>query len=184
LELTMPEITRPEQGHEVYEILQTVLETWHPELVDAGVTIGVQFASPGEDDDSGKSAVILHGYECAAVFRITPYRWRVRGVEDAVIEIDGNTWKSLTAEERTALIDHEVTHCELVRDREGVLKADKAGRPKLRCRLHDVVIGGFASVARRHGESALEVQEARKIQEAYGQLLFSFAEAPGVMAGV
>jgi Putative phage metallopeptidase len=174
----MPEISKPKPGAEVYAILEDVLTSWHPELVEAGVTIGVQVAWPGEDGDSGKSAVMLHGYECAAVFRITPYKWRVRGVEDAVIEIDGSTWERLNAEERAALIDHEVMHCELVRDKEGGIKSDANGRPKLRTRLHDIVIGGFSAIARRHGEAALEVQEARSIQEAYGQLLFSWAEGP------
>ena len=55
-------------------------------------------------------------------------------------------------------------------------KTDDAGRPRLKIRLHDWQLGGFAAVAERHGEHAPEVVEARKLAERFGQLLFDFAE--------
>lgn len=172
----MPTYTKPKPGSELHEILAAAIEEWHPELSEAGVTIGLQVAWPGENADPDVSAVKLHGYECAAVIRITPAKWRLRGVEDAVIEVDGKTWERLTEPERVALIDHELTHLEIARDKDGVIKSDDQGRPKLKMRLHDFQIGGFGEIVRRHGSSALELQNLKATVSAYRQQVFSFSD--------
>lgn len=153
---------------------------WHGELDQAEVTIDAYVASRSSDDesDAGKPALTLHGYPCAAVVKITPYEQRVKGVSDAVITFDRRDWDGRTFDERLALVDHELAHLVVAKDKDGFVKSDEHGRPKLKMRLHDVQAGWFMDVADRHGMASAEVQQARDIQTKWGQLLFSFAEGP------
>lgn len=50
------------------------------------------------------------------------------------------------------------------------MKTDDVGRPKLKMRLHDWQMGGFREIAQRYGSDALEVVEARKFEEVYGDV--------------
>lgn len=163
---------------DVSDLVTQVMAEYHADLDNAGVTVGLlaQWPSEGETDadDPGGSCLKLHGYPCAAVVKITPYRQRVQGVADAVITLDGGTWKGLARAEKVALIDHELTHLELARDEDGHVKTDDAGRPKLKMRLHDVQAGWFVDIARRHGAASFEVKQARETYEAYRQQFFEF----------
>jgi hypothetical protein len=49
-------------------------------------------------------------------------------------------------------------HIAVRRDRDGAIKSDDGGRPKLKLRKHDFEIGGFVEIAKRHGPESLEVQ--------------------------
>lgn len=150
----------------------------HQDLADARVTIALAFA----EDEEGGHAVYLNNYPCAAVVKITPYRQRFHGVKDAEILIDKKTWEDLDAGRREALLDHELTHLLLQRDDKQLIKRDHAGRPKLKMKNHDWQLGGFVSVAERHGDKALEVLALRAVSEKWGQLIFSFAEPAGAAA--
>jgi hypothetical protein len=44
----------------------------------------------------------------------------------------------------------------------GDLKVDDAGRPKIKLRKHDLVVGGFAICTHRHGEKAPEFHHVRQ----------------------
>jgi hypothetical protein len=167
----MPTLKRAKQ--DVLDLVEDIKERYHGALVAAEVTVDVLMAHPGENDDH---AVKLHGYPCAAVVKITPYQQRVMGVADAIITIDAATWHGLSDAEREALIDHELHHLEVQRDKEGAVKSDDQGRPKLRMRLHDVQAGWFLDVVRRHKESSLEIKQARQVWDEFGQLLFPWAQ--------
>jgi hypothetical protein len=67
--------------------------------------------------------------------------------------------------ERLALLDHELTHVEVVYE----------VRPrKLRTRHHDRTYGWFDEVAQKHGEASQEVQQARRFAaDEAGQLYFT-----------
>jgi hypothetical protein len=56
----------------------------------------------------------------------------------------------------------------------GVYRRDDLGRPLFAMRLHDVQVGAFAVIGKRHGNAALEVQCLQKAYEAHGQTLFPF----------
>ena len=64
-----------------------------------------------------------------------------------------------------AVLDHELSHLELVTDGYGNVKHDDLERPRLRIALHDWQFGWFDAVARRHGSDATEVQQAKKLFE-------------------
>lgn len=155
------------------DLLADTIARYHAELAENGVTVGVLVAHPGDD---GEPPVKLHGYPCAAVIKITPYKQRVQGIEDAVITLSGPHWRGLDEAGRVALLDHELEHLELSRDREGNVRSDDQGRPKLKLRLHDWQLGGFESIAKRHGPAAPEVTAYRAAHERYYQCLFAWSD--------
>lgn len=165
---------------EVHDLIGEIVEKHHGELHKAEVTVGVTYAF----NEKGP-AVKLHGVACAAVIKINSLKARAEGAPDATITIDGKLWRSggnhapLPDARRRALIDHEINHLMVSRDKEGQIKADDLGRPKLRMRPHDFEVGWFKVIARRHGSASFEVQQAAKLVDNRGQLLFPWAANGG-----
>lgn len=160
--------TFSQAGKETTDLVATVLTKYHGHLAERNMQIGVLFVS----DEADTGAVLKHnGYPAAAVVKINSYRDRVEGKPDATITIDEDHWQSLSGEERTALIDHELYHLELATDKDGAPKFDDLGRPKLRIRLHDWQLGGFDAVVKRHGTNAPEQQHFQQVAESRKQLL-------------
>jgi hypothetical protein len=137
-------------------------EKFHPPLVEIGLTFSVLMAEAKRDAEGNLTgpAIKHHGYPALAKVRIVSERDRAHGMADVALLLDGDRWPLLSQGERIALLDHELTHIELVIDDEGKPKADDLGRPKLRIRLHDFEAGWFHEVAERHGKQSQEVQQA------------------------
>lgn len=165
-------VTYADVPDEVPALAALVLSEYHPELVEADVTLGYLFAFNPKG-----SAVKLHGYPCQATVKVNSYKDRKQGKADATIEIDGAGWYDKSEDERRALLDHEITHLVVVRDRKtGEIKVDDLGRPRLKCRLHDYQLGGFRAVAERFGAAAPEVQAAAHWRDRFGQMLMEWGE--------
>jgi len=113
-----------------------------------------------------------HGAPALAKVRAMPTPFRAHGLGDVELLVDGDRWKRLGKPTRYAVLDHELTHVELVFDDAGRLQRDDCGRPKVQIRPHDWQFGWFAEVAERHGTASIEVQQASMIQANAGQLLF------------
>ena len=183
---------------EVHELIGEVIREHHPDLAQAGVTVGALMAWAKSGDP-----VKLHGYPCAATVKKNSVRDRLEGKPDATITIDSDHWDGLDDRQRAALIDHELTHLVPVLigtiehkdsegnvvEREPVWKTDDAGRPVLQMRLHDWQLGGFRAVAERHGSAAPEVREWQRANERFRQSVFAWsddtvpADEPGDLAG-
>lgn len=164
----------------VQSMAAELIRDCHPDLAEAGVTVQVLFAAAprnAEGEPQGPAIKATHGYPAAGKAKINSQKDRVGGLADATILVDGDRWDEWTEAEQRALLDHELQHFELRRDDEGAPLLDDCHRPKLKYRMHDFELGGFAAILRRHGELALEAQAARKIADEYGQLLFGFASA-------
>jgi Putative phage metallopeptidase len=173
------------------ELTTTIIDArqmWHPVLDRCEVTASALLEAD-YDKDSGElcSSLVVGGYPAAAMVKITPLRDRALGVADAVIVVDARWWADHPDElERRALIDHELTHLEVCSDPAGRVTidgdgelvgkpvSDDRGRPKLRIRKHDFVIGGFIEVARRHKQRAVEVQQVEMLQNSLGQWAWDF----------
>jgi hypothetical protein len=158
---------------DITDRIAEVLMQYHGDLAEHGVTIGILVAT---SDDEGEPAVKKDGYPCAALIEKTSYKNRCLGIADAVITIEADIWKTFTEAEKVAVLDHELTHLELVYDKDGVLKTDDANRPKLKMRLHDFQIGGFVVIAERHGAASIESQEFRATYHTYYQQLFKWSD--------
>jgi hypothetical protein len=147
------------------EQVTAVMKTYHGQLRDAEVQVDVLLASPTVDanGDPTGPAVRVHGYAAAAFIRVLSYKDRVIRGFDAEMTLDADHWETASDAERIAVIDHELTHLELVTGDGGTVLRDNAERPKLRCRKHDRHFGWFDIVARRHGDHSLEVKQAREM---------------------
>lgn len=123
--------------------------------------------------------VLTHqGYPAQAIMRITPIRDRALGMADAVIVVDRSNWMLLSAPQRDALIDHELTHLERVLEEDtDIPKTDAVDRPKLAIKKHDHQVGFFNDIAARHGDASPEVRMAKAIIAQTGQLYFDFPAA-------
>ncbi len=162
---------------EVGKVVAEVMAKHHGRLAEVGITVECLFARKYNKEDEPVEAMMVRGHPALAKISITNLQDRVRGLADAKLVIDAEFgWKRLTPARREALIDHELTHLDLVVDADGVQKVDDHGRPKLKIRHHTWELTGFAEVAERHGEAAIEVREMTRWAEEYGQFaLFPLA---------
>lgn len=155
---------QPAEESDYCTVLENAIAKHHPLLKKHGVTVDLLEARP-EYDDNGQpkaAALKLGGYPCTAVVRIVNQADRAKGLADAEIKIDGHWWDSADYEEKMALLDHELTHLQLVMDGDHV-KRDGSERPKLKTRKHDRQMGWFDEVAERHGKASQEHQQAREL---------------------
>lgn len=151
--------------------LNEMLDLYHSELRDAGVTFDVIFAraARNENGDIDGPAIKHGGYPAAAKVRIVSLKDRAKGNADVEIIIDEDEWETLSDARRNALIDHELEHVELVLEEtkdgsEAVVKRDDLGRPKLKMRLHDRHFGWFDVCAQRHGSDSVEALQLARFQ--------------------
>jgi len=94
------------------QMLDSVIQRWHPELKKAGVKIGFIFAL------NDKGAPVKHGgYPAYATIRVVPLKDRVSKGYDAELLVDGGHWANDKRECQYALLDHEMSHLILVRDK-------------------------------------------------------------------
>jgi hypothetical protein len=137
-------------------LLARALRDFHPRLHEAEVRVALLMAANGEGPALKKA-----GYPCAALVSVVPLDWRLLCDFDARIKIDRRTWDDLTEDGRLALLDHELSHLQL----DGT-KRDDLGRPKLKAIPADWNGGdGFKEVVARHGEAALEYENARRVAQ-------------------
>lgn len=153
---------------DVASTVEEVISDEYPDLTEAEVTFSYLYAHGSKP---GQPAVKLHGYPCAATIKINSLKDRAEGKKDVTITIDGDSWPDYSYEERVGLISHELMHLIVRRDKKGQIARDDRGRPKLKSRLHDWQIGGFAKVAKKHGEASFEVQHVRRLKERFADAL-------------
>lgn len=158
---------------DVIDMADAIVRDHYPDLIEADVTVKYLFARSDGDNDS--PALTHGGYPASAVVRINNLQKRVEGLTDASIAIDQEAWEDLSHEERTALLDHELHHLEVKRNKAKAVKYDDANRPCLKMRKHDWQHGGFYAIAKRYGEAALDVQAIRGVQRKFVQMELAFA---------
>jgi len=154
---------------EVHDRVQRLIALYHKDLHTVDLKVDLLFAScDGEGD-----AVTHGGYAAYAVVRITNPKERAMGRGDAEIVIDRDKYNDMSEGRRDALLDHELYHLK-VKSKDGAFQWDDHHRPKLAIRLHDVQVGWFAEVARRHGDFSVERDQGMKLRAKYGQTFFGF----------
>jgi hypothetical protein len=131
----------------------------HRDLDEASVMITVLMAT-----NSDAPALTSAGWPAQALIKIVSLKDRVAGMDDAVMYIDAENWDKLNKMQQEALVDHELLHLDVRRDKEGVIRYDDCGRPKLKMRPHDWQFGGFNTIARRHGVASQERAFLERLQ--------------------
>lgn len=143
-------------------------------------------AAVDEDDDPICDALTYRSRPIITAVSITKAEERYSEDDDAEqpdarVIVNGDLWGTLVTDEQVAAMDQALTQIEVVTDKKGHRKLDDAGRPKLRKRRYDYEVFGFAEVAERHGRASLEVQEARRLFNDFGQgMLFASDDEDGV----
>jgi hypothetical protein len=154
-------------GDNVEAQMKRVMNKYHGDISDLGVTVGCLFAF----NPDGPAVTKTGGYPAAAKVRIVSLKDRVAGMPDAQIVIDQTVWDKLDTAERDALLDHELQHLTPSLDKDNQPKIDDHGRPKLKMLKHDAEIGIFRCVIERHGNKALDAQIGKQFMDDWGQLL-------------
>ncbi len=150
------------KGHDVVgPYADAMIERYHPQLRDAGVTLTYLFAHATTDKNGDPTgpAIKFGGYAALATIKIIGAKERADGRADAEMTIDGDRWQELTEGRKYALVDHELEHLELKYDKDGNVVRDDMNRPKLVIRKHDHQFGWFDAIVRRHGRSACEFEQ-------------------------
>lgn len=142
--------TYRECEEDVADMADTIMRRWHAELIEAGVTIKYLF-------HTSENPLKLHGVPCAAIVKINSYKNRVLGLTDAQITIDEEWWNNHTNKQCEAVLDHELFHLMVAHDDDGKIITDDCERPKLRMRPHDVEVGEFNEIVRRHKKNCPSV---------------------------
>lgn len=140
-------------------LIGTLLSQYHGELAKFGLKVDallVKAPVDGEGFPTGPALQSKSGFPAAASISIVKLKDRVKGFGDAEMLIDGDRYPKWDETTLRALIDHELEHLEFTGN------VDDIGRPKLRLKPHDVEFGWFDSVARRHGDTSFEVQQAKR----------------------
>lgn len=161
--------TYKKASQDVRDIAARMIEQYHKPLAEFEVTIEYLFAY-----SDGPSALKLNGWPCQAIARIIGSKDRAKGMTDAEICIDADKWEELSDAEREALLDHELHHFIVQVDEDDSVKRDANNRPKLGMRKHDIQVGWFAEVAKRHGAASAEVKQAQQIFDDFGEAFFPF----------
>ena len=152
---------------EVEERAERLINLYHTDLELAGVRIDFIFAT----NDDG-TAVTHHGYPALALCRVVSLKDRAKKMGDAEIVIDGVAYDAMSDAQKDGLLDHELEHLIVVRDKDGEIATDDLYRPKLKLKKHDWQMGWFTNIAQRHGMNSPEVYQAKILWDNDGQAFF------------
>ena len=151
---------------DVREMAKMLMINYHNELFEHGVKIDYIFAFGELDEETSEKlapAIMHHGWPAAGLASRTKLKDRVKGMGDCEILLDGDEWPKMTYAQQLALLDHELEHFELKRDKFGSIEKDDIDRPKISMREHDRQHGWFDNIAQRHGINSNEVKQFRAI---------------------
>lgn len=161
------------------DLVHEVMEAHHEPLCVEGVKLDLVFAYAPVDEETGikvGDALKHRGVRALAIARVVKLKDRAKGMGDGEIEIDGDDWQEYSRAERIALIDHELHHFVLDRDRKDEVKRDDLGRPRLKIRQHDFDIGGFYEVVARNPTHAFEGRAVIRVAGEMTQLELPFED--------
>jgi hypothetical protein len=156
----------------VREIVEYLAKNHYQDLVEVSTTFDLLFVTT----DKIGPALRCRGAAAYAVIRATTAKERTKHLADVEILIDRAQFEKMEKPTQYALLDHELYHLQLKRDKHGEAKLDSQQRPKFKMKVHDREFGWFDEIARRHGEASIEVRQARWIIKETDQLYFGFAE--------
>jgi hypothetical protein len=128
------------ENPEVYELMDELIAAHHPDLASADARIALAWRL-GWKPSSGKLKLgmcrlaadidaALHGY-------------------DFIILLNSEVWKEFSDTQRRALLDHELCHAGVCKDKEGEIKQDENSRAVFGLVKHD--LEEFVCIVERYG---------------------------------
>ncbi len=152
---------------EVAERAQRLIDKYHADINWAQPKIDFIFAINPEGP-----AITHGGYPAIGLCKIVGLKDRAMGRGDVEIQLDQRVWDGMTEAQRDALLDHELQHIGIMRDKDDNIKTDDLNRPRLHCKKHDYQFGWFTCIAERHGLASPEVVQAKMLWDENGQAFF------------
>jgi len=163
-------------------VARAALREFHGDLraADAKLEVLLAYGPRNKEGDLTGPAIKVNRAKCLGSVRLLSLRDRAAGRADFEVTLDGDDLPEWSEERLRAILDHELTHVCVVKDKEGTAKTDDLERPVLRLQPHDKQIGWFDAVAYRHGSDSVEVEQAERLfdDEQFHQLYL-----PGVSWG-
>jgi hypothetical protein len=141
---------------EIHDLVKQIMETYHSQLYDLEVKVAITMVSKFDTEDQLLPCLRLHGNAAFAVIHLVRGSQRVHVNHDAEISIDAFNWTNANEETRIAVIDHELEHIIIAKDRHGIVKKDDNDHVKLRMKADDYALTGFYAVIERHGINSAE----------------------------
>jgi len=138
------------------ELMEEVLEKYHPQL--HSLTPKIDMVDVYET--SLKPALMVRGAAAYACIRSVPLKDRSMGRGDIEITFDIRSINEWSDRRKKALIDHELYHIEIKRNKDGQISYDDLHRPIFTMRDHDREFGWFDAIARRWGADSVESNQA------------------------
>ena len=137
-------------------LLNSVMALYHHELTDAELRVAFVMCRKFDAEDNPIPSLKFAGGHAAAITRKVSARRKAHDPHDVEIEADGMRWTDMSTAQKTALLDHELSHIRLKTDRHGIVQQDENGRVKVGLVPDDIVLTAFLEIIRRHGDAALE----------------------------
>jgi len=142
-----------DRARELYRVLKLLIAEEHDLLAEANVALAWRYNWKANADGQLQLAQTkkigaldreLHGYDFAILLN-----------RDVFQDAD------FSAAQVEALLDHELCHCQVKRDKLDDMVRDSSGRPEWRMRKHDVE--EFEDVVKRHGCWKREIAQFAKL---------------------
>lgn len=157
------------------DLLAEVMRKHHPDLVEAGVTVGLLFAHAPRGEATGEPkgpALKRGGAAVLSLVKVNSQRDRVEGKPDATITLDGDRWADEPRASQEAILDRDLEALLLVRNEDGGIETDDCFRPKLKLREPDFRLEGYWSIVERHGKDAVESRGYQEVHRGFTQRCF------------
>ena len=168
----------------VVALADRMMGSHHAELAAEKVRVAVLMVMPPVNKDGDKigPAVQQGGVEATAKIKVASAGERVLADVDAIMEIDGERWGTLSPKTQAALVDHELEHLIVQVDKKGLTRRHPDGVPVLATQPDDWHLTGFESIVKRHGRHALEAMAIGELYE-NRQMVFEFMAGGAGSAG-
>ena len=164
-------------SEEVKNLCQDLVVLYHSDLDSAAAKIDIVFAF--RDPDGEEPAMEKEGHRMLGKSSTLSLKDRVKGMGDVEIILDGDAWHDMDLRKRMALLDHQLEHFEVKRDKVGNFIFDDLERPIIKMRNHDRRINFFDNVARRHRSDSMEVHQLQRLFAEAGQIYLPFVDKEG-----
>ena len=158
-----------------------LVQKYHPDLDTTGATFDLVFALRDPESESDKPALAVSGQRVYGISKIHNLKDRILGLKDAEIVLDGDAWPAMSAQVKSAVLDHQLQYFEVKRDKDGEFVLDDLNRPVLALRKPDRSFGWFDAVADRHRQHSLEAIQLRRLFTEAGQTYLPFVDATGTV---
>ncbi len=152
-------------NEKVHDQIYAVMDAYHIELKDLKIDVTAFFVTKVDKfgEPTHEQALKAHGLPAMATCRLANQRELRLGSGRVIIEIDSVLWGDMDTDTKITLFDHELSHIEIKYNKDGEITLTPEDTPALRIRNHDVEVGVFLGVVRRHGAKAVDYKLANQL---------------------